>query len=307
MSLTFIKAGLQTSLQDLGRAGQMHLGISASGAMDSRSMKLANYLVGKPLNSAVIEVTLIGPLVRADSDISVTICGAQFELKHNGKEAQCNQIINLSKGDILEFKQCKQGVRAYIGFTGKLDFSPFMGSYATHLTANFGAIKGPFIDNQTLNIRGSRHLNHKALPPELRPFYSGNYMIRCVPSIETELFNAHQISQFYQQTFQVSNQANRMGIRLKGTALILNDEINITSSGLTQGSIQIPPSGLPIISSVDGQTIGGYPRMANVIAADLPLLGQLKGQDKLSFVLVDLDYADQLLVESNQLIAKSTC
>ena len=301
MSLTFIKAGLQTSLQDLGRQGQMHLGISNSGAMDPRSMKLANYLVGKPLNSPVFEVTLVGPVIRSESDIAIAICGAQFELAHNGNKVQCNQVVNLNKGDTLEFIRCQQGMRAYIAFTGELKIAPLMASHSTHLIANLGGLQGPIRDQQTLNISDSYHLNQKSLPKDLCPYYSGNYLIRCVPSIETSLFKSQQLNDFYQHPFQVSNEVNRMGIRLQGKAIKTNKAINITSSGLTQGSIQIPPSGLPIISSVDGQTIGGYPRIANVIAVDLPLLGQLRSQDKINFTAVSLDYADRQLAEVTQL------
>ncbi len=301
MSLTFIKAGLQTSIQDIARVGQMHLGISASGAMDSRAMKLANRLVGKPSHAATIEVTLVGPTIQAECDIAIAVCGAQFELFHQGKPVVPHQVINLSKGDILEFKRCLQGARAYIGFTGELDLPPVMASYSTHLTANFGCINGAIEDNQRLPIKGCHPLPPNVLEQALRPNYSGNYLIRTVPSVETDLFEPHQLTQFFSQSYQVSNDISRMGIRLDGDAITIHKALNITSSGLTQGSIQIPPLGTPIISSVDGQTVGGYPRIANVIAADLPLLGQLKSGDKLNFIKVSLDYADQLLAHSNQL------
>lgn len=302
MSLTFIKAGLQSSLQDWGRVGQMHLGLSASGAMDYRSMTLANYLMNKPLNSPVIEVTLLGPVIRAENDIALAICGADFDLSHNGNETQCNQVINLNRGDSLEFKRCKQGVRAYISFSGQLEIPPLLDSYSTHLTANIGSINGAFVDGQSLSISGGYHLPAKQLPKKLTPMYLGNYLVRCVSSLETDLFSESQISAFYAQSYQVSSEANRMGIRLQGVPLDQCNSISITSSGLSQGSIQIPPSGLPIISSVDGQTIGGYPRIANVISADLPLLGQLRTHDKINFTPVNLSYADQLLDESNKLL-----
>jgi biotin-dependent carboxylase-like uncharacterized protein len=304
LSLVFHKAGIQTSIQDLGRFGLMHLGIGRSGAMDSRSMKLANWLVGKPLDAAVFEVTMIGPSIEVEQDIAIAICGAEFEIFHNNKPTSINRVINLSKGERLEFKQRKQGMRAYISFTGELDLPKVSDSYSTHLAAMIGSLSEPIKNQQRIKIRSSYKLKERSLQAEHTPFYSGNYLIRCVPSVETSLFEAEIAQQFYQLRFQVSAESNRMGIRLQGDKLKLEHSMEIASSGLTEGSIQIPPSGQPIISSVDGQTVGGYPRIANVIHTDLPLLGQLVPNDTLSFELIDIDYAEQLLLESNSIYSR---
>ena len=205
---------------------------------------------------------------------------------------------------LIRFKRCIKGARAYISFTGTLKIQPLMDSYATHVTAKLGAIRGAIEDNHILATEDSHHLPEKQLTKQLQPFFSGNYLVRCVPSLETNLFSAQQVSQFYQQGFHISPDVNRMGLRLQGLPISFPEDLSITSSGLTQGSIQVPPSGIPIISSVDGQTIGGYPRIANVIRADLPLLGQLRPKDKINFTNVDLDYADKLLAESNQMISE---
>jgi len=297
MSFHFIRAGLQTSIQDNGRQGYMHLGIANSGAMDSNSMKRANWLVDKPFDSAVFEVTLIGPKIQFQKTMSIAICGAEFDIKLNGKNIFNNETIKVQKSDVLEFGKLQQGARAYIAFSGQLQLAKVLNSYSTHLTAKLGGYKNrALINNDIINISTSSPVSIKKSPQQ-NIIYSGNYLLRCVESVESKLFNETQKKQFYQQRYLVNLDSNRMGLRLDSNAIKFNKNINILSSGLTQGSIQIPPSGLPIISSVDGQTIGGYPRIANIINADLPLLGQLKARDKINFVLIDNKQAIELMYD----------
>ena len=300
MSFYFIKAGLQSSIQDTGRQGHMHLGISNSGAMDLYSMQLANWLVDKPAKSAVIEITLIGPKIRFDQSMSIAICGAQFDLYLNGNMVFNNETIQVEKEDVLEFDRLQQGARAYIAFSGELDIEPMLGSFSTHLTANFGGFHNrQFKDDDYLPIIRSKYVKSRQIKNQQEISFSGNYLIRCVQSVETKLFSEPQTAQFFSQRFLVTPECNRMGIKLKGDTIEFDTKLEIVSSGLTQGSIQIPPSGQPIISSVDGQTIGGYPRIANVISSDLPLLGQLKAGDQLNFTLVTQSFAENTLRESH--------
>jgi len=296
MSLHFIKAGLQTSLQDLGRFGQMHNGISQSGAMDLLAMQMANWLLSKPLDAAVIEISLIGPTIRFESAMSVAICGAQFDLYLNGSKLFNDETIRVTTGDILKFDKLKSGARAYLAFSGQINIAPVLSSYATHLTANFGGYHGrSFQAGDRLEINLLKQPQHKKIPTGFHTVYSGNYLLRTVASVETDSFSPLQRDIFFGQSFKVTSESNRMGIRLAGEPLSFEKNIEITSSGMTQGSIQIPPSGQPIISSVDGQTIGGYPRIANVITADLPILGQLTANDKIRFGLINQNLARAIL------------
>ena len=299
MSLYFIRAGLQTSTQDSGRSGLMHLGISNSGAMDITSMKLANWLLDEPLDSTVFEITLLGPIIRFEKANSIAITGAVFDLYLNGNLVFNNEVIQINPGDILEFDRLVSGARAYLALKGKLDIPKVMESYSTHITGGFGGIKNSFIkDGERIEISKSKQSRYKKLPKEFEGTYSGNYLIRCVPTVETIEFSPIQKEFFFSQNYRVSANSNRMGVRLTGKPIEFETPIEILSSGLTQGSIQIPPSGFPIISAVDGQTIGGYPRIANVISTDLPLLGQLKANDKINFALVDFEYAETLTVKA---------
>ncbi len=307
MSLHFIKAGLQTSIQDLGRHGLMHQGISNSGAMDSNSIKLANWLVGKPIESPVIEVTLIGPIIRFEGPMTIAICGAQFELYLNGDLVFNDETIQIKKDDVLEFDRIRQGARAYIAFSGDLQLTPILGSCSTHLTAKFGGFNNRQInDKDRLEITSFTLSSNKKIPAINEVTYSGNYLLRCTHSVESEQFSQQQSKQFFSQRYQVTPECNRMGIKLTGKPITFKEKPDITSCGLTQGSIQIPPSGQAIISSVDGQTIGGYPRIANVISADLPILGQLKAGDQLNFTLVTQSLAEKMLAEIQILQNKMT-
>lgn len=304
MSLRFVKSGIQTSIQDSGRTGFMHQGISRSGAMDPLSLQLANWLVSNPINQAAIEITLIGPTIEFRQDLSIAICGAEFDLYLNGDWIFNNEVIKVKAGDVLEFKQCRKGTRAYLAIAGKLKVETLFGSQSTHLTARFGGYKGRQIQaNDTLEVLPTEDIKKRELPEEYQMNFTGNYLLRCCQGIEANRFDKESLETFYHSTYKVSNDSNRMGLRLEGNVLP-NTSVDIVSSGLVQGSIQVPPSGLPIISSVDGQTIGGYPRIANVISSDLNILGQLKAGDKISCLLVSRHKALHQLEQKQKFLNK---
>jgi len=296
MSLKFIKPGIQTSLQDAGRFGFMHQGVSRSGAMDPLSLQLANWLVSNSLNQAAIEVTLVGPTIEFMQNLSIAICGAEFDMTLNDEPVFNNKTIHINAGDVLAFKGLRKGTRAYLAVAGECNVESIFGSQATHLTAGFGGFNGrQFETNDVLEFDSARQVLDRVLPKEYRPMFSGNYLLRCCAGLEEEQFEQESLDAFYDTTYTISVDSNRMGLRLEGQAIPLKESMSIVSSGLVQGSIQVPPSGLPIISSVDGQTIGGYPRIANVISADLTLLGQLKAGDKVSCLSVSRQDAWQQL------------
>lgn len=303
MSLNFIKPGMQTSIQDAGRFGFMHQGISQSGAMDPLSLQLANCLVSNPINQAAIEITLVGPTIEFMQTLTIAICGAEFDLTLNDEPVFNNQTINVNAGDVLKFKGLRNGTRAYIAVAGEFNVESLFGSQATHLTAGFGGYQGrQFEANDILEIVSARVVNQRDLPEEYRPTFSGNYLLRCCEGLEADHFDQESLDAFFDTSYTISVESNRMGLRLEGDPVPLKESMSIISSGLVQGSIQVPPSGLPIVSSVDGQTIGGYPRIANVISADLTLLGQLKARDKVSFTSVSREQAWQLLEKKQQFL-----
>ena len=292
MSLRFIKSGLQTSIQGAGRIGYMHQGISRSGAMDSLSLQLANHLVFNPINQAAIEITLVGPVIEFTQALSFAICGAEFELELNGQSFSNNEVVHAKAGDVLTFKKLLNGIRAYLAIAGKIDVDKVFSNQSTHLIAGFGGFNGrPFIAGDRLNIIDTHKVNTRSLPSEYKPVFSGHYLLRCVEGLEAATFDDEAIKTFYNSSYSISNDSNRMGLRLETDTVIESNSVDMISSGLVQGSIQVPPSGMPIISSVDGQTIGGYPRIANVISSELHILGQLKAGDRISFSLLSHEEA----------------
>jgi biotin-dependent carboxylase-like uncharacterized protein len=313
MAIHFIRAGLQTSIQDGGRQGLMHQGVSTSGAMDTTAMAMANWLVGKDKTSPLFEFTLIGPAIEFSQSLHISITGAQFELTLNNTPVSSYQTIHVKAGDKLNFGKRLQGARAYMAFSGDLLFEnkalpDVLGSKSTHLTAGYGGINGKAIrDNSTFTINfpdiksqvSLRNIDYKNVPNS-----GHNCFLRCVSAPESSMFNAAQHENFYQQTFNVNPNSNRMGLRLEGEPINFHLPMNITSSGLIQGSLQIPPSGLPIISSVDGQTIGGYPRIAVVISADLAKLAQLAAGDSVIFVKVSQEQALTILKNKQQQLSQ---
>ncbi|MDH5629230.1 MAG: biotin-dependent carboxyltransferase family protein [Gammaproteobacteria bacterium] len=297
MSIRFVKAGLLTTVQDSGRFGLADKGISSNGAMDSIAMQTANWLVSRPLTSPVIEITLAGPTVKFDQSMSFAVSGANFDLILNDSPIPANQTIHVNQGDKLQFGKCLSGLRAYLAFSGRIKLPKTLDSYSTHLMAEFGGFNGRALqDDDVIELADIQIPPRKILPNQYKPFYGGNYQIRITDSVESSEFSAEQMSQFLNQTYHVMPQSNRMGLRLQcDDPVIINK--SILSSGLAQGSIQIPPSGQPVISSVDGQTIGGYPRIANVISADWPILAQLKAKDKITFAYVSIEQAMQIRKE----------
>ncbi len=302
-----LSGGLQTSFQDLGRIGYMHQGVSHSGAMDQDSLRLANWLVGNPIDHVGIEITLIGPEIKFETPLIVAISGASFELTLNGRSIETNQSYRVNNGDVLTFGKCKTGARAYLAVSGKPEIPKMLDSYSTHLTANFGGFRGRALrigDKISITPYDRKDFRLRTLPDSLRASYTGNYLVRCCNTVESDWFSHDQLNAFENQKFQVSPQSNRMGLRMAGEAIKQDYTKEMLSSGLIQGSIQIPNTGLPIISSVDGQTIGGYPRIANVINSDLPLLGQLKAGDRVSFQLIEKQSAQTLFLEKEMLFKR---
>jgi len=305
MAIEFIQPGLQTSIQDLGRKGQMHNGISHSGAMDPLSMQLANYLVANPPGHAVLEIAQIGPKIRFHQAMTLAVTGALFKLELNQQTLLPYQSFQVSAGDILNFTKLKQGFRAYLACSTSFDISEIFASLSTHTVAGFGGFYGRcFTEGDQLECKDTRLTPAKSLPGQYRLSYPGHYILRYTPGVEAEYFNVKQQQDFQQQDWQVSPQSNRMGLRLSGHTLPHMSVTDMLSSGLLPGAIQVPPSGQPIISAMDGQTIGGYPRLGQVIQADLPLLAQIKAGDSINFLPISHQESWQLTQQQKALIAE---
>ncbi|MBD3652609.1 biotin-dependent carboxyltransferase family protein [Kangiella sp.] len=303
MSIRFLKAGLQTSLQDLGRHGFRRYGIPNNGALDPVSLQIANWLVNKPLNSACLEITQAGPVVEFTEDVAIAVTGAHFELSIDDIPVDMHQTLLVNKGERLTFGKLVNGARAYLSFSAEADLPKIMNSYSTNLMANFDGFEGrAFNNNDTLTLKNHFMPEVKETPKELQLQFGDNYQIRFIQGREWSCFSQDIQQQFLQTSYQVTSQSNRMGMRLKGCALKTEKTLSMTTAPITPGTIQIPPDGQPIITLADGQTTGGYPRIGQVITADLPILGQLKANDSISFQEIDVKGALNFLSQKYNLI-----
>jgi antagonist of KipI len=309
MGVTVLKAGLLTTVQDLGRYGYQRAGIIVSGAMDSLSLRLANLIVGNEFLAAGLEITLIGPSLRFEVDSIIAICGGNFTPTINKEEISLNKPIYVKKGDHLEFGQPKYGTRCYISFKGGIQIEQVLGSRSTCLPAKFGGLNGralqtgdklPLVD---LSFNNSVKINWKL------SFYYNSLLfntepIRVLKGRQYHLFDDESMKLFHTASFSLTKDMNRMGYRMDGPALRLINQQELLTEGVAFGTVQVPPNGQPIILMADRQTTGGYPKIAQVISADLPRLAQLKPGDSINFVEVSIFEAQKLaLNRENELKA----
>lgn len=311
MAIKFIKAGLQTTVQDLGRIGYRQLGIAANGSLDAYSHQLANWLLGNPVQLPCLEVTQIGPVIECMSDVTIAITGAKFELSLNGIPVQHNQSFSLKKGDTLHFGKLLSGARAYIALAGKINIQKVLSSYSTNLLANFGGFDGRAIkDGDVLEMISSRKEAPQSLPDNimLEPdvaLNNNHFVIRVTTGREFEQLTEDSKKCLFETEYSINSLSNRMAIKTEGEMLKVEKNISMTTVPIATGTVQLPPHGQPIITLADGQTTGGYPRIAQVITADLSLLAQVKANETLSFYPVTIEQANQALIRKNTFIASN--
>lgn len=285
-TLTFLRTGLATTLQDLGRFGYQHLGVPSGGPLDRQSASLANKIVGNDKRTPVIEVTLIGPEIKFDAEGIIAITGGNLSPTLSGKQCKMYRPIVVSAGDILSFGKALTGCRSYIAIAGEWQVKKWLGSASTttHDPETFTP-DSILKTNRTMEIVTSER-NIKPLNTSVNPRFSDCVNIGVLPGPEFELFSASEIDQFLKGQHELSTDCNRMAYRLKSKLKGFSPNIELISSGVVPGTIQITNEGQPIILLADAQTTGGYLRIANIMDSDLDILGQLKPGDKVSFSLM---------------------
>jgi antagonist of KipI len=302
-SLEILAPGPLTTVQDLGRYGFGRYGVPPSGALDSFSLRAANLLVGNPETEAGLEITLTGLRVRVQTDLVLALCGADLQPHRNEKpfDMWCSQFVK--KGDTLFLKAPRAGCRTYLAVGGGISLAPVLASKSTNLISRFGGYQGrPLRKGDLLFSQApDRHFQiaGKILHPEWRPVYRGDWVIRVLPGPQDQDFPNESRRLFLDSSFTVSSQSDRTGLRLSGPAIHREKNLgdSIISEGIVPGAIQVPGDGQPIILLVETVT-GGYRKIATVISADLPLLGQVKPGDRLRFCEVALEEALMALRES---------
>jgi len=302
MSLEILRSGLQTSVQDLGRFGVAHLGISASGASDNLAMRIGNLIVGNPENTTAIEITLTGDTVLFHSNAFIALTGSKFKIDLDEKPFPFWAGTYISAGQVLTVGPTLSGARCYLCVRGGLQVKKIINSASTHLTSRMGGLNGSILKKGDRIAFGNPD---KVIQPsknmENYP-YTDTKTIRVTKGLQWDWFDNQNRKLFFQKAYQVSTLSNRMGLRLSGESILSSKGNEIITEGMPLGAIQIPGNGQPILSFVEHQTTGGYPKLANVISADLYKVGQLKPGDNFKFQLIDFPEAEKTRLEQENYI-----
>jgi antagonist of KipI len=279
-----VKPGLLTTVQDLGRWGHQARGVPVAGPMDTFSHRLANLLVGNPSSAATLEVTLIGPELQFERSCGIALAGADFEVTCNGRPIAIGMSTWIDDGARLLFGKRRGGARAYLAVQGGIQTPAILGSRATHLVSAMGGHQGRALAaNDMLPIMPGRAPGPQRRAPGLTLPAAGRARLRVLPGPQTDWFTSQAIDALGSTSFRISPRSNRMGYRLEGPRLARVHSDEPISEPLTFGAIQVPTAGEPILLMADRQTAGGYPKVGCVIAADLPLAGQLAPGDFIEF------------------------
>lgn len=293
--------GVLTTIQDEGRYGYEQFGMSPAGPMDGTAFRTANILVGNPKGESALEATVLGPTLRFDQDNVIAVTGADMAPALNGQPCPMYQAVAVKAGDRLALGAAKTGCRAYIAFAGGLDVPQVMGSRATALQNKVGGYQGR-------KLAKGDAVGFRAPDPSLPlprtapvPAPAGREVtIRVVLGPQDDAFTEEGVKTFLSQPYAVSKDFDRMGCRLEGPVIQHKTDGNIISDGMVTGAIQVPTSGQPIIMLAERQTVGGYTKIATVISADLPLVGQRKTGDVIRFQAVSVEEAHRAWREANQ-------
>jgi len=304
-SLRIESPGLLTTVQDLGRPGHGPLGVSASGAADPVALRLGNLLVRNPHNSAALEMTLLGGDFVFSDGASFTLTGADFGATLNGQPVALWQTHWALPGEVLRVGATRDHARCYLCVAGGFVVPSFLASASTHLLSGLGGLQGRALRKgdviqlgEPLLAHGKRNVRSGVLD-RLHP----RRTLRLTTGAQAEWFELRATEHFFSSSYVVTEEANRMGLRLQGPSIRASVTREMITEGVALGAIQVPDSGQPIILFVEQQTTGGYPKIANVITADLASVGQLRPRDKVRFELVSFDQARALLIEQERLLA----
>lgn len=303
-----LDGGLLTTVQDLGRRGYEGYGVPVAGAMDSFALQAANALVGNPLGDAGLEMTVLGPHLRAGERCLIGLAGADLGARLNGEPIVPWRAYWLPTGATLEFSGPVVGCRAYLAVAGGLDVPPVLGSRSTYLRGGFGGVEGRALragDLLSLRAPGAgRPPTRERLARFRPPVYTNEPVVRVVLGPQADRFTPGGIETFLSSVYEVSGASDRMGCRLRGPRIEHTRGADLVSDGIALGTVQVPGDGQPIVLLADRQTTGGYTKIATVVGADIQYLAQcLPGAGRVRFRAVDLAEAVRLRREQAALLA----
>ncbi|GKU84751.1 biotin-dependent carboxyltransferase family protein [Niallia sp. NCCP-28] len=320
MSITILHPGLLTSIQDTGRYGFQKYGVIASGAMDVYSLRMANVLIGNKETEAALEITLMGPMISVDEDMLIAITGADLSPSVDGIPLPIWRPVWIKKGSVIKFGAPKSGCRSYFAVAGGFAVETIMDSKSTYLRGEIGGFKGRSLQKGDTIGRGKCSERSMMLVSKLKdatstnhfsttdwfvdsnPFFSGadEAFIRVLPGRQYDRLTKQGKHQLFAEFFRITPQSDRMGFRLSGPTMELQEKEDMLSEAVSFGTIQLPPNGNPIILLADRQTTGGYPKIAQVASVDLAYLAQRKPGEKVRFQLITLEEAQQMQLEKEK-------
>ncbi len=277
------------SIQDLGRPGYRHFGVPLSGALDTFSLRLANALVRNGPDAAALEMRLAGPHLRATVPVRVALAHAMAVIERGDGTRETLPAwhsATLAAGEVLKVGAV-QGGTGYLAVAGGFAVPVILGSRSTYARAGFGRL---LQEGMRLPV-GAGNLSGPEFAVLPAPTFADDEPLRVMPGPQREAFTDDAFATFLSATYTVSHAADRMGLRLDGPRLAHVGGADIVSDAVTPGAIQVPGDGQPIMLLADGQTVGGYAKIANVIAADLPRLGHRLPGDVLRFAPVNVEQA----------------
>lgn len=309
MMLEVLRPGLLTSVQDAGRPHARGLGVGCAGAADAYSLAIANLLVGNPPGAAALEITLSGPRLRLPQATTVAVCGADIDIQAEDQQLPGWRPLRLPARALLALGACRRGARAYLAIAGGIAVPLVLGSRSTDLRGAFGGHLGRA-------LRAGDRLPLAPAPPLRRgdtPEVPG-WWIDAEPDLDLAQSVAVRVlpgrdatrpgDALHAREFVVSNASDRQGLRLQGAPLRLAAPAAGISEPVVPGTVQLPPDGQPIVLLADAQTVGGYPRIAHVIQADLPRLAQRCAGQSLRFIPVDHRQAARANAEQRARLAR---
>jgi len=310
MSLRVLRPGLLTTVQDRGRHGLQHLGIVPCGPMDPVALEFANALVGNRGGEAALEINLLGPELAFECDALVAICGAQMEAKLGAVAMPMNRPVLVGKGALLNARRATLGSRAYLAVAGGIAVAPVLGSRSTYLPARFGGLDGRQLRagdvlplrpdaaglgrKRFAQLKGRKSVSVTWSVPALTLPEREPIVIHAMEGRQHAHFDAASKRAFFDATWRVTPDSNRMGFRLAGPALARSEAAEILSEPACLGTVQVPANGMPIALMADHQTTGGYPKIAEIATADVPRLAQLAPGGAVQFARCTLEQAGEL-------------
>lgn len=303
-SLVVESPGLLTTVQDLGRVGYGAIGVSPSGAADPVALQIGNRLVGNAPGTAALEMTLAGGTFAFPEGGVICLTGADFGAQLDDRELAPWRAYAMLPRKRVTLGATRNFARCYLCVAGGIQVEEFLGSASTHLLSGLGGWHGRALQKGDILSLGEvkERIRQKKMAAGILDALRPRKTLRVTRGPQFGWFAEEVQKRLFEEEFRVTEDANRMGLRLEGPLLATREKKEMISEGAPLGAIQVTPSGQAIILFVEQQTTGGYPKIANVIGADLHAVGQLRPRDAIQFEEVSFEEARALWVERQRLL-----